>query len=55
MGRSLVRVSARRARELGATAMLLNTQIGNDQALNLYAGEGFTTLREPLRLLRLAA
>jgi ribosomal protein S18 acetylase RimI-like enzyme len=55
MGRSLVRVSARRARELGATAMLLNTQIGNDHAMALYASEGFATLREPLRLLRLAS
>lgn len=52
MGRSLVRVSARRARAAGARVMLLNTQFDNEPALRLYEDEGFITLPEPLALLR---
>ncbi len=52
MGRSLVRVSARKARAAGARVMLLNTQFDNTAALRLYEAEGFVPLPEPLSLLR---
>lgn len=52
MGRSLVRVAARKARAAGARVMLLNTQFDNTGALQLYQAEGFVSLPEPLALLR---
>jgi len=52
MGRSLVRVSARAARNHGARAMLLNTQYDNEPAMDLYRSEGFVQLNEPLAVLR---
>jgi len=52
MGRSLVRVAARKARAAGARVMLLNTQFDNYAALRLYEQEGFVSLPEPLSLLR---
>ncbi len=52
MGRSLVRVAARKARAAGARVMLLNTQFDNTAALRLYEREGFVPLPEPLSLLR---
>lgn len=52
MGRSLVRVSARKARAAGARVMLLNTQVDNTAAIGLYRAEGYATLPEPLALLR---
>lgn len=52
MGRSLVRVAARKAREAGARVMLLNTQVDNEPALRLYESEGYERLPEPLCLLR---
>lgn len=52
MGRSLVRVAARRARNTGARVMLLNTQIDNEPAMRLYESEGYTRLPDPLYLLR---
>ena len=52
MGRSLVRVAARKAREVGARVMLLNTQLDNEPAMRLYESEGYVRLPEPLRLLR---
>ncbi len=52
MGRSLVRVAARKARAAGARVMLLNTQLDNRPALKLYEQEGFVSLPEPLSLLR---
>ena len=52
MGRSLVRVAARRARSEGARVMLLNTQTDNEPALRLYETEGYVRLPEPLWLLR---
>lgn len=52
MGRSLVRVAGRKAREEGARVMLLNTQIDNTPALRLYESEGYVRLPEPLCLLR---
>ncbi len=52
MGRSLVRVAARKARDSGARVMLLNTQFDNESAINLYESEGFELLPEPLALLR---
>lgn len=55
MGRSLVRACARKAREGGAGALLLNTQIDNGSALSLYEQEGFVNLSDSLGLLRLAA
>ncbi len=55
MGRSLVRVSARKARTSGASVMLLNTQIDNHSAIGMYESEGYVTLPEPLALLRFAA
>jgi ribosomal protein S18 acetylase RimI-like enzyme len=55
MGRSLIRVAARRARATGARVMLLNTQLDNAAALALYASEGYVRLPEPLNLLRLGA
>lgn len=54
MGRSLVRAAGRVSRQRGATALLLNTQLENGSALNLYASEGFVTLSDPLELLRSA-
>ena len=50
MGRSLVRVAARKARSRGATALLLNTQTDNEAALGLYDSEGFVTLQDTLAL-----
>lgn len=52
MGRSLLRVAARRARAAGARVMLLNTQQDNNPALALYESEGYMLLPEPLSLLR---
>ena len=52
MGRSLVRVAARKARSDGARVMLLNTQPDNEPALDLYLSEGYVRLPEPLWLLR---
>ncbi len=52
MGRSLLRVAARKARAAGARVMLLNTQPDNDPALALYESEGYVRLPEPLSLLR---
>ena len=52
MGRSLVRVSARKARASGAHVMLLNTQLDNGCAIALYESEGFVRLPDPLALLR---
>jgi ribosomal protein S18 acetylase RimI-like enzyme len=52
MGRSLVRVAARRARSDGARVMLLNTQTDNEPALLLYETEGYVRMPEPLWLLR---
>ncbi|CAN5350384.1 hypothetical protein BH24ACT7_BH24ACT7_01240 [soil metagenome] len=52
MGRSLVRVSARKARAGGAQVMLLNTQFDNQPAITLYESEGFVRLPDPLALLR---
>lgn len=52
MGRSLVRVAARKARDAGARVMLLNTQLDNEAAMRLYESEGYVRLPEPLCLLR---
>lgn len=52
MGRSLVRVVARKARASGAKVLLLNTQIDNTSAISLYEDEGFVRLPEALSLLR---
>lgn len=52
MGRSLVRVAARKARAVGAKVLLLNTQSDNNPAIALYEDEGFALLPEPLTLLR---
>ncbi|MDH3500741.1 MAG: GNAT family N-acetyltransferase, partial [Acidimicrobiia bacterium] len=52
MGRSLVRVAARRARADGSRVMLLNTQLDNEPALSLYESEGYIRLPEPLWLLK---
>ncbi len=52
MGRSLVRVAARKARAAGAQVMLLNTQFDNRTAIALYEAEGFVLLPEALSLLR---
>ena len=54
MGRSLVRVAARKAHSAGAKVLLLNTQTDNDPALALYEDEGFVRLPEPLTLLRIS-
>lgn len=51
IGRSLVRASARWAQRAGATSIMLNTQVGNEPALRLYASEGYDTLDEPLEVL----
>ncbi len=51
MGRSLIRVAARKARASGARVLLLNTQLDNPAALALYETEGFVQLPEPLTLL----
>ena len=55
MGRSLVRVAARKARSDGSRVMLLNTQPDNDAALNLYHSEGYVRLPQPLWLLKFHA
>jgi ribosomal protein S18 acetylase RimI-like enzyme len=55
MGRSLVRVVARKARTSGAKVLLLNTQLDNTSAIRLYEDEGFVRLPEPLSLLRVPA
>ena len=52
MGRSLVRVAARKARAAGARVMLLNTQVDNEAAMRLYESEGYVRLPDPLHLLR---
>ncbi len=52
MGRSLVRVAARKARDAGARVMLLNTQLDNEPAMRMYESEGYVRLPEPLCLLR---
>ena len=54
MGRSLVRVAARKARAAGAKVLLLNTQMDNSPAIALYEDEGFVQLPEPLTLLRVS-
>lgn len=54
MGRSLVRVAGRKAREAGARVLLLNTQTDNGPAITLYEDEGFVRLPEPLTLLRIS-
>lgn len=53
MGRSLVRVAARKARASGAKVLLLNTQLDNASAIRLYEDEGFVVLPEPLTLLQI--
>ena len=53
MGRSLVRVAARKARSAGAKVLLLNTQTDNTSAIALYEDEGFVQLPEPLTLLHI--
>lgn len=55
MGRSLVRVAARKARAAGAQVMLLNTQFDNRSAISLYESEGFVLLPEALALMRATA
>ncbi|MFQ5948823.1 MAG: GNAT family N-acetyltransferase, partial [Acidimicrobiia bacterium] len=52
LGRSLVRISARWAKQQGARTTLLNTQTDNLSAIHLYESEGYTALREPLEVLR---
>lgn len=52
MGRSMVRAAARRARQNGAGALLLNTQTDNEPALNLYKEENFVHLTDALGLMR---
>jgi len=54
MGRSLLRVAARKARAAGAKVLLLNTQVDNNAAIALYEDEGFAQLPEPLTLLRVS-
>ncbi len=54
MGRSLLRVAARKARSAGAKVLLLNTQTDNNSAIALYEDEGFLKLPEPLTLLRVS-
>lgn len=54
MGRSLVRVAARKARGAGAKVLLLNTQTDNTSAISLYEEEGFIQLPEPLTLLHVS-
>ncbi len=54
MGRSLVRVAARKARAAGAKVLLLNTQTDNLPAIALYEDEGFITLPDPLSLLHVS-
>ncbi len=54
MGRSLIRVAARKARTAGAQVMLLNTQYDNRSAISLYENEGFVLLPEALALLQRA-
>lgn len=54
MGRSLVRASARWAKQQGAQALMLNTQRDHPAAMGLYESEGFTTLAEPLVVLSCA-
>lgn len=51
IGRSLVRTSALWSRRRGATALMLNTPVGNHAAIALYESEGFITLPEPLSVL----
>jgi ribosomal protein S18 acetylase RimI-like enzyme len=51
IGRSLVRASARWASRAGASAIMLNTPVGNDAAMALYESEGFEALDEPLDVL----
>ena len=55
MGRSLVRVVARKAKGSGAKVLLLNTQLDNHSAIGLYEDEGFIKLPEPLSLLHYTA
>ncbi len=52
MGRSILRACARRARSGGARALLLNTQLSNEKARQLYLGEGYEELPGGLELLR---
>ena len=52
MGRSLVRIAAKRARTEGAKAMLLNTQFDNEAAIALYESEGFVSMPDRLALVR---
>lgn len=55
MGRSLVRAGLAWAKDLGAYTVMLNTQVDNDVALELYRSERFEVLRERLVVLRAAA
>ncbi len=55
MGRSIIRVCARRARSGGAQALLLNTQTDNARAMQIYRDEGFEELPEALELMRKSA
>ncbi len=52
MGRSIIRVCARKARSQGARALLLNTQTDNERAMQIYRDEGFEQLPESLELMR---
>lgn len=54
IGRSLVRSSARWAKRGGAHALILNTQLDNARAIQLYQSEGFAMLEEPLAVLKRA-
>jgi ribosomal protein S18 acetylase RimI-like enzyme len=51
-GRSLVRASARWAKQAGASALVLNTQADNSRAIGLYCSEGFEVLDGGLDVLR---
>ena len=55
IGRSLVRASARWAKQSGSRALMLNTQTDNESAIGLYESEGFSLLEEPLAVLSTAS
>ncbi len=52
MGRSLIRAAARSAKRHGSKALLLNTQLDNEQAIGLYDSEGYMQLPESLAVLK---